>query len=151
VKKESALGGQDLRSLKGLASRFPTDDSKRFATKLLKGSQGTAEVGAIPSKASLTPPGPKLQNIAVRMPSPKGMLPKIGSAEGDDMSIEEAIRNDPLVQYLKKQAEAVAGMVSPRANASVKDCKDDLRGLFANEPTRPKWVEKDVEKLPDWK
>jgi len=150
MNKEAALGGQDLRSFKGLVSRFPTDDSKRFAGKLLKGSQGLAERGPVPSKASLTPPGPKLQNIVPKMPSPKGSLPKIGSAGGDDMSIDETIKNDPLVQYMKKQAESVAELVSPRANQAVQDRKAALNELFENKKTRPVWTEKDVEKLPDW-
>jgi len=40
-----------------------------------------------------------LQNAAVKMPSAKGSLPKIGA----DMSMQD----DPLVQYVQKHAEAL--------------------------------------------
>lgn len=67
------------------------------------------------------------------------------------MPYDELIQQDPLVQYIRKQAEALNDLVGPQASESVKSYHDVLSEMFENKPTRPKWTEKDVEKLPDWK
>jgi len=91
--KFSSDSGQDLRLpiLGGI--KFPTNDSKKGPMSNLASSQAVSQ--AQPSKDL---PGPTVQDIAPRIsPSTAGSLPKIGH----DM------RDDPLSQYLRKQAQPV--------------------------------------------
>lgn len=140
--KTAAVGGQDLRSFKPVAGTFPTDDSKGHANKLLNQSQNAAEVGPNPAFTTLKPKGPTLQDVSVKMPSPKGSLPKIGSAGG---IMDEKIKNDPLVQYIRKEA----GLDPASADQAMATTNDVLRTLFTGPKTKRKFDEKDVEKLPD--
>jgi len=96
--KASSVGGQDLRLPITGGMKFPTDDSKGFARKNLEEAQGKAEVGPAPLMAKLKPKGPTIQDIAPKpSTSTAGSLPKIG----------HAMQNDPLIQYLRKQAMKV--------------------------------------------
>jgi len=140
--KTAAMGGQDLRSFKPMAGSFPTDDSKGHANKMLNQSQNAAEVGPNPAFTTLKPKGPKLQDITVKMPSPKGSLPKIGSAGG---IMDEKIKNDPLIQYIRKEA----GLEPASADQAMADTNDVLNSLFTGPKTKKKFDEKNVEKLPD--
>ena len=98
--KIASLGGQDLRLPMMGGTKFPTDDSKQTAAELLDRSRTAAEVGPAPTVLQLKPQGPKLKEVAVKMPSSQGSLPQIGESK-----LAQVIRNDPLVQYLKKEAE----------------------------------------------
>ena len=98
VLKTASMPGQDLRLPITGGTKFPTDDSKSFAEKNLQESQGKAEVGPAPLMAKLKPKGPSVQDIAPKpSTSTAGSLPKIG----------HAMYNDPLIQYLRKQAMKV--------------------------------------------
>jgi hypothetical protein len=97
--KVASLAGQDLRSPMLGGAKMPTDDSKQTAANLLGRSQRSADVGPAPTVSQLKPQGPKLKEVAVKMPSNQGSLPELGQPK-----IAAAIRNDPLVQYLKKEA-----------------------------------------------
>ena len=98
--KIASLAGQDLRAPLAGGTKMPTDDSKGPAENLLERSQTSAEVGPSPSLGQLNPRGPSIQDLAVKMPSTKGSLPKLGSQE---MNLKDKIANDPLVRYLQKE------------------------------------------------
>lgn len=91
MEKEAYPSGQDLRStLHGKVSP-PTRDSLAFSNKLL--NQSTKN-----SQLTKNPGGPSLQQMAPSAPNTNaGSLPKLG----------EAMENDPLIAYLKKEAEMV--------------------------------------------
>lgn len=91
--KFSSDSGQDLRLPIMGGMKFPTNDSKKGPTSALTSSQS---VGKSTPGGDL--PGPSIQDITPKIsPSTAGSLPKIGH----DM------RNDPLIQYLRKQAQPV--------------------------------------------
>jgi hypothetical protein len=108
--KESAQGGQDLRLPVMGGTKFPTDDSKTGPASLLSKSQGKAEVGPAPSMKSLAPGPPTIPQVTGTTSS---TMPKVGA----DM----AIQNDPLMKYLKKQAE---------------ELKDNLEALPKSKPEK---------------
>ena len=85
--KTASGAGQDLRMPVLGGTRFPTDDSKSFAKQQLKASQKVSEVGPVPSPKQLRPKGPSL---------------KLGAAMSDD----------PLIQYLRKEAAALEDNLS---------------------------------------
>lgn len=97
--KVASMAGQDLRSPMLGGVKMPTDDSKQTAADLLERSQKSADVGPAPTALQLKPQGPKLKEVAVKMPSNQGSLPEIGQPK-----VATAIQNDPLVQFLKKEA-----------------------------------------------
>jgi hypothetical protein len=77
--KTASSAGQDLRMPVLGGTKFPTDDSKSFAKQQLKSSQNVSEVGPVPSPKQLRPKGPTM---------------KLGAAMSED----------PLIQYLRKEA-----------------------------------------------
>lgn len=90
--KEAAISGHDFRrSLQGRPN-MPTEESTAYASKLLRSSQSVGK----PPKFK----GPSIQQIAPKMSTNKGSIPKIGA----DMS---KLEEDPLIMYLKKEAEAL--------------------------------------------
>ena len=89
--KKASLAGQDLRLPVMGGTKFPTQDSKSMSNSLLTKSQTSAEKGPTPSTRSLTPTGPSVPQVTGVS---QGTMPKVGSA----------MKNDPLVRYLKKQA-----------------------------------------------
>jgi hypothetical protein len=97
--KIASMSGQDLRTPFSGGTKFPTDDSKQPIAERLEQNQQVAEAGPAPAP-QLKPVAPTFKEVAVKMPSAKGSLPDIGQGK-----IAMAIRNDPLVQFLKKEAE----------------------------------------------
>ncbi len=94
--KTAAMGGQDLRLPVMGGTKFPTDDSKGGPQGLLSKSMSSAEKGPSPTMGQLAPTGPTVPKITGQ---PQGVMPKTGG----DMTLQ----NDPLIQYLKKQAGLV--------------------------------------------
>lgn len=88
--KLSSESGADLRVPLMGGTKFPTKDSSDFARKQLERTQNVAEVRL--------PKGPKLDEVTPDIKMPVSM-PKTGA----DMTI----KNDPLVQYLKKCADVL--------------------------------------------
>ena len=88
--KVSSESGADLRLPIMGGTKFPTKDSTAYAAQQLKSSQNTAEFHK--------PQGVSLKDVTPEIKAPRSM-PKIGA----DMTIE----NDPLMQYLKKQADVL--------------------------------------------
>lgn len=86
-KKTASMAGQDLRKPFMGGTKFPTLDSKSIPMQNLRSSQKAAEVGPVPSPKQLRPKGPSIKY-------------------GADMS------DDPLIQYLRKQAFIRASMPS---------------------------------------
>ena len=117
--KKASLPGQDLRLPVMGGTKFPTKDSLAGPKSLLTKSLGKTEVGPAPSLSSLNPTGPGIKDIAPVPPGAPNLMPKVGS----DMNIE----NDPLVQYLKKQAEDIPKKVTPEKGGvmpgNIKDMK----------------------------
>ena len=92
------LTGRDNRSPFQGGTQFPTEGSKSKSNQLGQAAKNKAEVGPAPLMGSLDKTKMHtLQNAAVKMPSARGSLPKIGSAM--------RFQDDPLVQYVQKHAE----------------------------------------------
>lgn len=147
-RKSASDAGQDLRMPVMGGTKFPTNDSKQFAKKQFQMSN--AEVGPIqPSRK-----GAKIEDI----------IPKYGAAKKASEAMDPVL-NDPLVQYLKKEAAAidtnVEDMATGNAEPSVtKDCphptenaqekgKDGegfLKKIFSHDSSaRSKFKDKDFE------
>jgi hypothetical protein len=113
--KKASQGGQDLRMPIMGGVKMPTDDSKTAPAQMLAKSQGKAEVGPAPSLKSLAPSGPTVPQVTGTNSS---TMPKVGA----DMTVQ----NDPLVKYLKKEAE---------------ELKDNLEAMPKGEPESEKTTE----------
>lgn len=116
--KKASLPGQDLRLPVMGGTKFPTGDSLSGAKSLLTKSMGSAEVGPTPKFGRLSPPGPKIHEDAPTVPGAQNLMPKVGS----DMNIE----NDPLVQYLKKQAEDIPKKVTTEQGGTISNNVADM-------------------------
>jgi hypothetical protein len=107
ILKQASMAGQDLR--KGFVGnpRFPTADSKTLSNQLLAKSQKAAEVGPAPTSGRVgnESRGPTFKDAAPKMGTTMGSLPSF-KKEGSAMS---DIRNDPLSQYLVKNAAKLSG------------------------------------------
>lgn len=90
LKKTSSQAGQDLRLPVMGGTKFPTDDSKSSANRLLNESK--AEVGPRPSSS-----GPTLDQTIAVPPRPRFKM----ASSGDPM---DPLLTDPLMLYLNKQA-----------------------------------------------
>jgi hypothetical protein len=91
--KFSSDSGQDLRLPILGGTKFPTNDSKKSSMQNLNASQAVSQ-----ARPGGDLPGPSIQDVTPKIsPSTAGSLPKIGH----DM------RDDPLIQYLRKQAQPV--------------------------------------------
>lgn len=116
-KKTASGAGQDLRMPVLGGTRFPTDDSKSFAKQQLKASQKVSEVGPVPSPKQLRPKGPSM---------------KLGAAMSDD----------PLMQYLKKEAAAlednISSMPTGKEEKEVASECPMPKGDLSSQPTRDK-------------
>jgi len=155
LEKIASMGGQDLRKgFMGMHTNFPTQDSKSLAKGLLNQSRKAAEVGPAPTVGKLNPKGPTVQDLTPSFPSNKGSLPKIGGV----MNYSE----DPLVQYLKKQAEEMTninempqgdGKEEPQVDEDPEPTEEVTRGfvkkhtdylgrLFDNKAFRDKFEQK---------
>ena len=86
-RKTASGAGQDLRLPILGGTKFPTMDSKSLPMQRLRSSQKAAEVGPVPSQKKLAPKGPSM---------------KLGAAMSDD----------PLIQYLRKEAAALEDNLS---------------------------------------
>jgi hypothetical protein len=142
--------GRDNRQPFAGGTRMPTLDSKSAANRLHNESTSNAEIGPAPNMGETDKTGINtLHSQAVKMPSPIGSLPKLGSAMND------RLRDDPLVQYLKKHAAIIEDNLSKmplgeeefemqseppdfsnsQAEEKIKEQDDLLRELFTNYPT----------------
>ena len=99
--KTSSEAGQDLRVPVMGGGKFPTGDSKGLATSLLNQGRSATEVGPSPDANQLGKTGPKIKDMVPSYGTTKGDLPDFNKKG----SIMSSLMNDPLIQYLKKQAE----------------------------------------------
>jgi len=88
--KTASPSGQDLRAEFKGGTKFPTGDSIEHARGLLQKSQAVSEVNATPMPVKMHTP---------KYGTTKGNLPTFKGA-----SMDEKIKNDPLVQHLRKEA-----------------------------------------------
>jgi len=178
MKKTSSDAGQDLRAPIVGGMKFPTNDSKQFAKKQL--DMSSAEVGAVQPSTK----GAKIQDIVPKMPATtkisaaktvanyqqtrKGRRPirvhNLVKKAGDPM---DPITTDPLVRYLRKQAQEnrvetnLSNMpTGPEEKELSTKCpcptseltgeaqsgKSHVNGLFQEGNVKPKYTEKDHEK-----
>lgn len=146
--KKASLAGQDLRADFVGKPRFPTADSKTLSNELLSKSQRAAEVGPAPT------PGKVGRDS--RGPTVKDSSPKFGTRMGDlpgfqkKGSAMQNLENDPLMQYMRKQA-AEAKTAMDRSVGKTGDEFADrklqeqeaadkaiLKALFSHQPETPK-------------
>jgi hypothetical protein len=138
--KKASQPGQDLRLPVMGGTKFPTADSTGFAKGLLDKSKSNTEAGPNPTMKSLAPTGPKIPDVVPSAPGSINSMPKVGA----DMSIS----NDPLVQYLARQAqEKRAAVMEDNENVMVDSPKEEE--VTSRPPEPPKEV---VDKgVGDWK
>jgi len=106
--KRASGAGQDLRHPVMGGTRFPTEDSKLFATSQLRQGQKAVETMTRPS-------GPSINAIAAHSSSAKaGSLPKLGSAT-----------DDPLIAYLRKHAQEKYEAAGPVVAGDERTCGKD--------------------------
>lgn len=99
ILKAASVAGQDLRVKPMGGTKFPTADSTSLPNSLLNQSRSSAEFG----------PSPAAKNLSGK--SIKDMTPDYGTTKGDLPMAKGAsmrkLENDPLIVYLRKQAEGL--------------------------------------------
>lgn len=149
LNKESAESGADLRLPVMGGTKFPTKDSLQYSKKLLKKHMDAAEMGG---------PSQGIKSVVPNYSSKLDVMPKTGA----DMTIE----NDPLVQYLRKEAqdtaERTAGKDWPKgappepknaveSNLSDMPKGDTEKALTSEDPTPMNPAFPAKEGVKDWK
>lgn len=120
LKKKASMAGQDLRTPLMGGTKMPTDDSKSFAQKQLSKHQSIG-VPKVPKTTDIT-------SVIPRSPGSINLMPKVG----EDMSI----KNDPLVQYLAKQAMSLedneADMETGKGEQEIASAPPEMPSEHAN-------------------
>lgn len=99
ILKIASLAGQDLRIPVMGGTQFPTQDSLQYSKSLLQKGRNAMEMSSSSNPNQLGKSGPTTKDITPNLGTTKGDLPQFKGASMDK------IANDPLVQYLKKQAQ----------------------------------------------